>query len=175
MTTEALKSTGVTNLDTLPVVPVTAGVYGPGRLRHVAGYVTTTSGVTIGSTYAMVRIPSNAHVKRVTWEAAAMTQGPFDVGLSYSTSTIDGTIPDNQGDVIDADFFASATSAASAVVCGTDITNESGTYTVAKRYKQIWDAVGLSSDPGGYFDVVFTSTNTITVGALMMCEVFYEV
>jgi hypothetical protein len=174
MATEALKTPSITNLDTIPAAPNTSGEGGVGRLQHINDYLTTTSAVTVGSTYQLVRIPSNAKVKAVRWEAAAMTQGSFDVGLNYSDSTVDGTAANVRGTVIDADFFATAVSAASAV-SKTDITNESGTYTVAKRNQPIWQAVGLSSDPGGFFDVVFTSTNTITAGALLACEVDYVI
>lgn len=171
MTTEALKSTSITNSDASPPTVNSVGKGAPGALQYVGDYVTTTSGVTVGSTYKMVRIPSNCVVKKVEWEAEAMTQGPFDVGLNYSDAN-DGTQPSLQGTVIDADFFATAVSAASAVV-PTDITAEAGTYTLDKRNQPIWQAVGLTADPGGFFDLVFTSTNTITAGAKMGARVFF--
>lgn len=173
MATEALKSTAITNLDATPVVPNTVGQGAAGRLQTINAFVTTTSGVTVGSTYRMVRIPTNAKVKHVFWESAAMTQGSFDVGIYYSDSTVDGTTPANQGVIVPTTgsaFFGSAVSAASAVAM-TDITNESGNYTVANRNKELWDALALTSDPGGFFDIVFVSTNTITAGALFGVEV----
>lgn len=170
MSTEALKSASITNRDATPQVANNAGNGAPGRLKMVDDYVTTTSGVTVGSTYRIVQVPSNARVKRLTWEAEAMTQGPFDVGVAYAFGRQDKPA----GDVISAAFFASATSAASAVPAGTEITNESGTYTLDKRGKQLWDALGLSADPGGYFDIIFTSTNTITAGGKMGARAEYE-
>lgn len=163
MVTEALKSASITNDTANPTVQNTSGKGAPGRLRMSDDYVTTTSGVTVGSTYRMVRLPTTARVKRITWEAAAMTQGSFDVGVYYSIGNAASVL----GAVVDADFFASATAAASAVPAGTEITNESGTYTLDKRGMPLWQAVGASADPGGNYDIVFTSTNTITAGALL--------
>jgi hypothetical protein len=57
------------------------------------------------------------------------------------------------------DFFATAIDCASAVA-PTDVTNESGTYTIDKRNQPIWQAVGLTTDPGGYFDIVATVVTT---------------
>lgn len=167
MTTEALKSASVTAADATPAQAITTGRGGKARLHTINDYFTPTSGKTVGSTYRAVRLPSNAIVKHIYDEGGAMTQGPFDIGVYYSDGA-DSAVP--AGTVIDADFFASAQSFASAVPI-TDVTNESGTYTADKRNMPLWQAVGLSSDPGGMFDIVFTSTNTITTGALVGVEV----
>ena len=162
MATEALKSPGITNRDAVPAVLNTSGRGAAARVREVSGYVTTTSGVTVGSTYRMVELPSTCRVGSIVWDAGAMTQGPFDVGIYRNTA--DG------GAVVDADFFATAVSAASAVKA-TDITNESGSYTADKQNQPLWQAIGMSADPGGTLDLVFTSTNTITAGALLGVKV----
>jgi hypothetical protein len=164
MVTEDLKSASMTNRYATPQVQNSSGVGAPGVLRMADDFVTTTSGKTVGSTYRMVSIPTDARVKRVTWEAGAMTQGPFDLGVYYQIDA-----PGHTGEVVlnAADFFGSALSAASAVPAGTEVTNEQAEYPLSARGKQLWDALGLTADPGGYFDIVFTSTNTITAGALL--------
>lgn len=172
MVTEALKTTLITNLDAIPAVSTTAGEGGPYEPKTVDAYLTTTSGKTVGSTYRMVRLKSTVKVKSIVWEAEAMTQGSFDIGGYYSDATNDGTTVANQGTVIDADFFASAVSAAS-LVTPTDVTNESTTYTLDKRIQPLWQAIGLTSDPGGFIDIVLTSTNTITAGAKVGIRVSY--
>lgn len=164
MTTEALKSTNITNRDSIPSVqnsPLTER----GQVKEVLGSVTTTSGKTSGSTYRMCSIPSNCRVSEIFWQAVNMTQGSFDVGL-YRT-TADGAA------VVDADFFATAVAAAGADIKLTPITNESGTYTPALQEQPIWQAVGMSVDPKTHLDVVFTSTNTITSGQLLGVKVRY--
>lgn len=170
----ATKSASITNLDTIPAAANTAGEGAPDRLKIINDYltapVTTGNYATDARVLRFVRIPSNAVVKEVTLESAAQTQGTYDIGLFYSSSTVDGTTVGNQGLVLDADFFASAVSCASAVP-RTDETAEAGTYTMAKRNQPIWQAAGLSSDPGGFFDVAATATNTVTVGGVMSVEV----
>lgn len=170
------KSTSITNLDAVPVVPLTEGKGAAGRLKHVGDYLTAP--VTTGAfSYdarknSFVRIPTNAVVKQVWIESAAQTQGTYDLGLFYSDATNDGTPVASQAAVLDADFFASAVVCSSAVA-KTEVTNEAGFYTMAKRNQPIWQAAGLTSDPGGFFDVVATPTNTVTVGGVMSCEVAY--
>jgi hypothetical protein len=173
MATEGLKSVPITALDTLPIVAGTTGITSAFTLRGIDAYITPTSGVTVGSIYRMVRLPTTAKVKVIIWGAAAMTQGPFDVGVYYSTSTLDGTPLALQGTVVDADRFASAVSAASAVPDAI-ITNESGLYLLNSRGFPLWQAAGLTADPGGCLDIVLTSTNTITAGALVYILVLFS-
>lgn len=172
------KSASITSLDTIPAAEVTAGKGAKGRFNHIGDFLTAP--VTTGSyafsaiIHRFCRIPTTAIVKAVLSEGAAQTQGSYDIGLFYSDSTVDGTAVANQGLVVSgaAAFFASAQAFSSAVP-RTDITNESGSYTVDKRNMPIWKAAGLSADPGGYFDVCATATNTVTVGGLMGVEVAF--
>ena len=60
-------------------------------------------------------------------------------------------------------FFASAIAVASAVPI-TNVTNESGNYTLAKRNQSLWQALGLASDPGGFFDIVAVVQTAVTTG-----------
>ena len=172
MATSALKSTSLTNLALTPPTKATVGEGAAGPLRSVNDHVTAVDADAVGSTYKFVRIPSNAKVKHLFFEAGAMTAGKVNVGLYYSTDN-DGTQPSLQGTAVDAAFFASDVDLASAVAI-TDIVNESGSYTADKRNEPIWQAAGLSSDPGGFFDVVATvHTTAITTGALMGVEAQY--
>lgn len=172
MATEALKSTHITNLDASPMVQNTAGAQGPFVEKAVDAYITTTTGVTVGSTYRMLRLATKCYLKSLIVAGEAMTQGPFDIGAYYSDGTTDGTPVANQGLVIDADRWGSAVSFAAAVQ-PTDIITESGVCTVDKLFMPLWQMVGLSADPGGFIDVVFTSTNTITAGGKMYVRASY--
>ncbi len=172
--TTTLKSASVTNDDASPAVANTEGKGAPARLKHVNDFYN--SPANDGSTLhviKLVRIRSNAVVKSVVVEGAALTKGAFDVGLYYSTAN-DGTQPTLQGTAVDLDFFATAVDFSSAVA-KTDVTNErtAAGYPVSARNKPIWEAAGLSTDPGGYFDVAFTLMNTQTVTGLVGCEVTF--
>lgn len=168
MTTEALKTTQITDLDATPPTKLSAGKGAKGHASRITGFVTTTSGKTTGSTYLLARVPRNAVIKSIVLDSAAMAgSSALDFGVYYATAA-DGTA----GAAVSAAFFASAVDVSSAVRA-TDITNESGTYTIDKRNKELWDACGISADPGGFLDIVATSTATINTGALFGIEVSY--
>jgi len=165
MAVDHVKSSFVTNLDASPAVPNTAGEGGPAPLKYIDGYSTAVASSSADATYQLVRIPSTAKVKRIIFESQAQTAGKFDLGLYYAT---DGVIGKPTAllaaAAIDQDFFASDIDCASAVL-PTDVTNESLTYTLAKRHQPIWQAAGLSADPGGNFDIVATvHTTAVTTG-----------
>jgi len=167
MTTEALKSANITGLDASPPTKLAAGQGSPAHIKEVSGSVTTTTNKTSGSTYRLVRLPTTACVKHVFLNSGAMsTSTAMDFGVYYADDTSEYTDTNNAGAVVDQDFFASAVDVSSAVK-DTEITNESGTYTIDKRIQPLWQAVGLSADPGGFFDIVGTNTATITAGALL--------
>lgn len=178
MTTEALLSTSITNLNATPRVQNTAGRGAPGRIHFVDGKTAAAlSGTTTGSTYRMVRIPSDCVVKRVrACLNAAVTTFTVDIGLYYS-NTNDGTSSTNVAaadTAIDADFFGSAVALA-AIVVPTEYTRESGEYSVAEMFQEVWQAAGLSTDPGGFFDVVMTTTattndNSVALIPYLSCE-----
>src|SRR5690242_11841929 len=179
MAVENLKSTQITNLDASPIVANTVGENAPGVIRCVGGYATVSAAASVGSTYKLARIPTNAKVKRVLFESEAQGAGAFNLSCYYSDSTNDGTPVANQGVIVPTtgdQFFASDVSAASAVTQG-DYTNESGNYTLSLRNKELWDALGLTSDPGGFFDivaVVHTTAVTTGTGKLGVCVNYVE-
>jgi hypothetical protein len=155
MATEALSSAAVTNATAVPRVPNSSFDSG-GSVRTSRGSVTVTSGTTTGSTYDLVRVPSNARVISVKWNSpAGSASSAFNVGV-YQTSA--GAL----STVVDADLFASALACTNAVV-DTDITGESTVYTNAKREQELWEAAGMSADPGE--DLAIVATNTATNAA----------
>lgn len=166
--TEAVKSVSITNLDTtLTGGPVrnSTGEGAEGQLRHVNDSCLVSAAAAAGSTYRIVRFPTNAKVKNVIFEAEAMGAGKFDLGVYYSDSTVDGTTVANQGAVISINFFATDIDCASAVARGGDV-NQSTNYPISKRNQPMWKALGLSVDPGGMFDLVATvHTTAVTTGA----------
>lgn len=177
MTTEALKSTPITNLDSSPFIQNTIGEGAPGFLREVEATLTITTGKTSGSTYRMVRLPPNAKVKSVeAWCDVAVTTATFDIGIYYSDATNDGTTNANQGLVINADHFGSAVALA-AVVTPTEYTFEATTYIGADTLKELWNttASGLTANPGGMIDVVLTNTSTNSGAAVVNVRVRYVV
>lgn len=166
MTTEALKSTLITNRDAVPSV-LNNSFLSEANVQQTIAQIAATTGKTVGSTYRMLEVPSNARVSSVAIQCDALgTSTAADVGVYRNTK--DG------GAVVSAAFFASAVDLSSALA-ETAITNESGTNTIAKQNKQLWDAVGLTSDPGGTLDIVITTTATVNTGGNIGLKVAYVV
>lgn len=164
MATETLKSTTITNRDATPAV-INDGRLEKGVLKSAFGQVNTTAAVTTGSKYLLAQVPSKAMVRQVLLSCAALGgTTAHDIGV-YRT-TADGSA------AVSAAFFGSAVSTASALT-NSDVTNESGTYTLDKMEQPLWQAAGLSSDPGGMLDIVATSTATNTSGGRLGLVVNY--
>jgi hypothetical protein len=176
MATEAIKSTAITGLDATPPLRGTTGIgttYTPKKTHAVA---TVTTGVEAASTYRMVRLRSTAKVKHVwMFLNAAGTTITGDVGIYYSDSpNPDGTTSLNSaGAVINADHFAAAVALAAIVLVPLDVTREATTYLGADMDLPLWNtaASGLTVDPGGFIDIVFTLTSTAGSAAVLNMEV----
>lgn len=158
-----IKSTPIANADQPNLlVPNASGVGAEGYLKEVGASIVAVAADSIDSTYRFVRVPTNAKVKRVRVTSQAQTAGAFDFGAYYPTTGLTAKA-DLAANAISQAFFASAVSFAAAVQ-PTDITNESGTYTADKWNQPLWQALGLASDPGGFFDIVGTVTTAVTTG-----------
>lgn len=144
------KSAQVTNRDASPNVLNNPNDGAEGRVRSVFGKVAAVNGDSIASKYVFAGIPSNARITSVRLYSAALGVGAAaDIGVYRNT--------DDGGAVVDADFFGSAIDV-SAAVNGTEISHESGVYTIAKREQPLWEAAGLTADVFSTMDVVATLT-----------------
>lgn len=149
--TEALSSTPVSNITAVPRIP-NASFLDRGDVWTARGSVTVSNGAAIGSTYDLVRVPSNIRVVSAKFNnPAGGTGSAFNVGV-YAVNK-DNTL----GAAISAALFASALACTAANV-DVDITGQSTNYTNAKREQPLWQAAGLSADPGGMLAIVATNT-----------------
>lgn len=166
MAVDNIKSTAITNDTATPRVANQAGVDAAGEIKFIDAFITTVASGSQHSTYAFFSLPSTAKVKRVTWESEALGGGTIDVGIYRSDLAY------LQANAVDQDFFASAIAVTNAVT-PTDITAESGVYTLNKRKMPLWEAVGLTSDPRVPLTVVATVASAITNAARIGCRVEY--
>lgn len=169
-----LKSTAITNLDLTPPIRPTAGKEGGNSVLYdvvgIAG--PTTTAATTGGILRMVRVPSNAIIRDIMIaQQAATTTATFDCGAYYSDGN-DGTTAANSGLVIDADYFATGVDT-HLVITWTSVMFEATTITVVDTVKPLWQMLGLTTDPGGYIDIVLVNTATISGAATMAMRVQY--
>lgn len=165
MSVEHVKSTPITNLDASPVLLNTAGEGGMGYLREVSAAVSMPASSSADSTFRYVRVPTTAKIKSVAFtSAAAGGSAATDIGVYYPTTGKTG-VADLVANAIDRDFFATAVVTSSAIPL-TDVTFEAGAgYLRSEINTPLWQALGLTSDPGGFFDIVASLTVAVDVAA----------
>lgn len=157
------KATTITNRDAVPPV-INDGRLERGSLRSSHGFVTAVNGDSIGSKYVIASVPSTVMVRKVLLSCDAITTCAGDIGVYRNTK--DG------GAAVSAALFGSAVSLATAL-SNSDVTNESGNYTLAKQEQPLWQAAGLSADPGGTLDIAVTLTAAAASGGAVGMAVEY--
>ncbi len=181
MTTQPnLKSAAITSLDAKPPVRVTAGAEGgPSFMYSVIGIAgPTTDAYTTGGVLRLVRLPSNAIIRKVSYiQKAATTTATFSFGIYYSDTT-DGTSASNvaaTATAIMSTLFGSSVDTHAATTW-TDITfvNTSG-FLPIDTVLPLWNATNstLTSDPGGFIDICALNTATISGAAILCLKVEY--
>lgn len=163
MAVDHAKSTSVAGLDASPAVSYTAGEGAPAPIKIVTGIAVGVAASSIDSTYQFVRVPSTAIIKAMWFATTTQAAGAMDIGVYYATDNLIGK-PTTllAAAAIDQDFFASAVSLTAITLV--EAMMESGIYTPAKWNQPLWQALGLTSDPGGNFDICGTITTAITTG-----------
>jgi len=163
------KSTAVTNADAATQTNLSLKIAG-GRLRESVGTVEAVNGDSIGSTFRLARIRSNDRVSRVLLSCDAISSCAGDVGI-YDIAA-------NGGAVVDADFFASAQSLASALV-NADVTHEADAADAGAGFghadveKPLWQALGLAADPYKLYDIAVTLTAAAAANGTIAMKVQY--
>lgn len=143
-------STAMTNARATPVVLNSANLTN-GNVRASQGFAVIASGDSATSKFFLFRIKSSDRIESVkVYSPDIGTTTAGDIGL-YDSAT---------GVVADVDFIASALSLSGGALNGTDITFESGAAggLITNAEKRVWEALGLTSDPGKEYDVVLTLT-----------------
>lgn len=173
MSADALSSASITALDNFsttgnPIAEGTTGIGARAYLLQVNDFVTPTTGglADTGSKYKLVRVSWDIKLKElilsVDGAIETSTGLALDVGAYYSDSTVDGTPAALQGTAVSVNCFAAIlTGFRSSAVA--DL-NALGAFGQAKRNKRLWDALGLSANPGGFCDIV-VAVHTAATGA----------
>lgn len=147
------KSTVITNRDATPAV-INDGRLAKGGVISAIGSVAVGAADSATSKFILATVPSTAMIRQILASCpAGMTTLAGDVGVYRAT--VDG------GAVVDVDLFGSAVSFAT-VLNNSDITDESTNYSTDKQEQPLWQAAGLTTDPGTPLDIVITVTTANT-------------
>ena len=156
MATDSVKTTAITNLDAKP--PVRTTNYGATK-QTLFGSVAFADAVTSGSTYLLARLPSHTRLQSIkVWLDAAKTTFTGDITLYYSDTWQDGTDANAGTGAVAAHVYKTAYAMA-ALVTPTEV-YLGGNITGANLGKRLWEDAGLTTDPGGMFDIVVVTTAT---------------
>lgn len=165
MASSLLNSSVITNRDATPRVANNSRLSGA-SLMSAVGFVTSLAADDTNSRYRLVQVQSLAIVRAIYLSSVAQGAGAVNIGV-YRT-TADG------GAVVSASLFTAALSVAAAVTRA-EATNQATTYTAQKREQPLWQAAGLTSDPGGMLDIVVAPSTTFTNGGQIGIEVQFVV
>lgn len=157
-------ATALSNADAKPVIFNNSRVTRMPQWQAV-GSIEIVATDSIGSTFRMLRVPSNARVNEVLLSNEAQGGATtLDIGLYR--------VANDGGAVVDADFFASAQSIVAANT-RLDVTLESGVIDIADLEKPLWELLGLGSDPMVEYDVVGTLVAAAAAAASLTLQVGY--
>ena len=147
------KSTAISNADASPAVLNNPRVVN-GFLRESVGTVEVAAGDDDTSVFRFVRVPSNARISTVEIACDAITGGTdYDVGV-YDTAAAGGA-------VVSVNLFGDAIDLSSALAF-TDVTYETTPTNKSKVDQELWQLLGLTSDPAKFYDICATG---VTVGS----------
>ena len=159
-----VKSTAITNRDATPAVPNNAHIQ-HGVLKECVATYEVATGDSSTSKYRMMQVPSNARISQLLLVSDDMgTATAADFGI-YDTT-------ENGGSVVDADFFSAAVSLNGGALSDSDITHGNA-FGKEDAEKPLWEALGLTSDPKKYYDVVATLTADADAGGTLTLKLRY--
>lgn len=175
MTADALSSASITALDVMnpgnaggPIAIPSAGEGSSGKRQSISDYVTPTAAglADTGSKYKLVRVSPEIKLKKLKLNISAAIESStglaVDVGAYYSDSTVDGTPAALQGTSISVNCFAAALAVYHSSAIGeVDVLSS---FSPDKRNQRLWEALGLSANPGGNIDIVL-AVHTAATGA----------
>lgn len=130
---------------------LTSQLVAGGVLREAVATLETATADDSGHYYRMMLVHSSWRVSTLEIAHDAVTGlSDVDIGL-YDLGD-----EDDPGDAVDADFFADAVDISSAGAM-TDVTYERAATAIADIEAPLWEQLGLSEDPGKYYELVITA------------------
>lgn len=142
------KSTEVTNADATPPVKTHVSI-SHGRLHEKVATVEIAAADANDHEYRMVRVHSSWRIGEITrYNDAIQSGNDYNVGLF--------DIADNGGAVVNENLFADAITLVSASVVGvSEMYEAGGGIGVEDIQQRLWEMLGLSSDPGKWYDLTY--------------------
>ena len=142
----------------------TLGKGDSGNTKNVVALIEIAAGATVGQTFKLARIPSNARLcgsSELYWDDLSTASPDLDIGLASVDANITSD-PDAVNDGLDA---------------GTASAGIKMTKTIDNIGLPVWDLVASqTSDPGGELDLFLSVTGVaLDVGGTVVADIHYTV
>lgn len=141
-----------------------AKLHGGAHLRILHSVFAPAAADSDGSIYRLGRIHSSSILPKIEFDTAGVTGGTdWDLGF-YDVSG-----PAGDGAVVEKDILYDGKDMSSAGNGNDGL----GSVAVADRAKPVWELIGLSSDPGKFYDIAWTA-NTVGSGTQAIRTTVFE-
>jgi hypothetical protein len=125
------------------------------HIKAIVSQITITNGDSIGSKFYLGRVPSNAIIDPRSHINTAAITGATDNDIGFFNP--------NGGAVLDADALVDGVTLAAAANLAFPAAGAGAIFlTPANMQKRAWELAGLTSDPGGFLDIVLTMNAAAT-------------
>lgn len=130
-------------------------VYAESQPKRINSQITITNGDSIASTYFVGRVPSNAIIDPRSLIVYAAITSVTSMHLGFAAST------------------AALVSAKDISSAGNGTLLSIGTLTTANMNKRAWELAGLTTDPGGFLDIIATINVAATATGVVQFFIDY--
>jgi hypothetical protein len=161
------KSVSVTNADATPAA-LSDRCYTGAPVYVAIDKVAVAAADDDTSVFRFFRVRSDIRIFSFKVFCDALTSGTdWDLGV-YQTAA-------NGGAVVEVDVFADAQSLATAITTGTEIRfHDTTNAPIQDVDMQLWEVLGLSSDPGIEYDICLTANTIGSAAGDVVLHMFYQ-
>lgn len=162
-----VKSTFISNADTLPNPIITDRAISRGAVYTVCGFVPIATTDSIGSVYRLARMPASARIISIKAFNTAIATGVYNCGF-YFTQTPQGA----NGPVVNSGTeIATGLSESSGNIQGFELRYFSQPLSSIETY--VWGLLGYTIDDGNFYDLCLTTTTAATTAGTVAFEVLW--
>lgn len=163
-----IKSTVITNRDSTSIKTFVDAVFATGEVQEVMGVERTGNAIIdAASTIRLCPVPSAARISSLDYAAQSLGTSSLDVAVWYPTNIPQGGLnapaTSLEGTLISSSAFAAAIAGVDTGIVWTDGLGTIAQNSIPKRSQPLWQALGLSSDPGIDLDIGFSVRTATSV------------
>lgn len=168
MSTFNIKSLVITARDNTGLQAKVDPVFANGEVNEVLGVERTGAAIIdAASTIRLCPVPSSARISSLDYAAQALGTSSLDVAVWYPTNIPQGgqnaPAASLEGTLISSSAFAQAIAGVDTGIAWTDGLGTIAQNSIAKRSQPLWQAIGLSTDPGIDLDLGFVVRTATSV------------